>query len=433
MATSKEQIEAIKSKILKISEMIKTATLSDSQRKSYLASIKSLQKTLKGLQGKTTRKSKETNKTWFSAYGQDIQEGVEPKLKGDKIYFYNPDGSYVWLDRDNDLAKKYAPQFYKDYSSEYKKTALDNKQAVDDGRISERRIKISGIEKEIYKDAGYTIEGNYAIYRGSDKKEEEPTEEPKETKEDIINWLKEQPEYKNLPENMQEDMLSYIDILGIEDIETQKRILESLELAKSQADPYFAEIIRMTTDELNRSMGTLTSDYETQQKTLQTNISQLEEDLSLGKERLSVDEQAELVRQQKSYETELEDTRTSMASTGLTFSSRRSLAETDLETEQGDIVESTKRSYQRQVEDLQTRASRGEQDAQDQLEEYKRLYGESVTSLGRGAESYLGTSGMPELKGYAPLGGVRGSIEEEKLSDIMTRAQSLSGLSNLNY
>lgn len=262
-----------------------------------------------------------------------------------------------------------------------------------------------------------------------------PTIQPSEikttaSKEEIVNWLKQQPEFKNLSKDLQNDLIAYVDILGIQDMETQKRILDALTTAQAQADPYFAEIIRMTTDELQRAMGVVKGDYASQIRDLQNRIQYIKEDLATGKERLSVDEQAELARLQRAYERDLESIKESAAQAGLTFSTRRALAESRLAEEQTDIVESTRRSFQRQMEDLQRAAARGETEAINLLKDYERKYGETVTDIGRQAEQYLGTEKLPSLEGYAPLGGVRGQIEEEKLSDIMARAQSLAGLRN---
>jgi len=233
-----------------------------------------------------------------------------------------------------------------------------------------------------------------------------------------------------MPQDMKDDIIAYIDILGIQDIETQERLLKALDLAKSQADPYFAEIIRMTIDELERTAGIKKADFASQQKNLQEKIGQIQEDLTTGKERLTVDEQAELARLQRKYEIDLDNLRESAAQKGLTFSSRRALAETRLKTEQEDIIESTKRQFQRQIKDLQVRAARGELEAQNLLADYTRQYGEAVTTLGRETERYLGTEKLPALEGYVPLGGVRGKFEEEKLTDIMSRAQALGGLTS---
>ena len=155
--------------------------------------------------------------------------------------------------------------------------------------------------------------------------------------------------------------------------------------------------------------------------------------MTTGKKRLSIDQQAELGRQQRKYEYQLENLVEGARHKGLTFSTKRALAESRLKTEQTDIVESTKREFQRRIGDLQKAASRGEVSAQNLLKDYERTYGESVTSLIRATEKEVGTTGLPtlpDLPGVSPLGGVVGSLEEDKQMDILQRAEALANLRN---
>ena len=49
------------------------------------------------------------------------------------------------------------------------------------------------------------------------------------------------------------------------------------------------------------------------------------------------------------------------------------------------------------------------------------------TNIGRSAEAYLGTSQLPELPGYQPLGDITGQMYEEKVQDVEARKQALYG------
>ena len=264
----------------------------------------------------------------------------------------------------------------------------------------------------------------------------EPGEKKEEKKEEkkAPDWLEDNEYFQQLPPDEQEYMVQYYNVLSIQDEENQKILAKALEDAKAQADPYFAEKIRMAQDELTRALGKQAGDFGSQKRDIELRIDQIKEDLATGKGRLSVDEQAELARQQRKYEYQLEDLIEGAASRGLTFSTKRALAESRLATEQTDIVESTKREFQRRITDLQMAASRGEVAAQNLLADYERMYGENVTTLIRGAEKQLGTenlpSGLPSLPGVSPLGGVVGSFEEEKQMDILQRAEALANLNN---
>ena len=245
----------------------------------------------------------------------------------------------------------------------------------------------------------------------------------------IPDWLKDNEYFNQLSPDEQSYIVNYYNVLTIQDEESQKILVQALQDAKDQADPYFAEKIRMAQDELTRALGGQAGDFASNKRDLELRIDQIGEDLKTGKDRLSVDQQSELARQKRSYEYQLEGLVESASHKGLTFSSKRALAEGRLATEQTDIVESTKREFQRRITDLQQAASRGEVEAQNLLEDYERTYGESVTSLIRTSERYVGTSGLPdlpELEGVSPLGGVVGTMAEDKMRDIKQRADSLA-------
>jgi hypothetical protein len=258
---------------------------------------------------------------------------------------------------------------------------------------------------------------------------------PGETKIDketytVPEWLANNDYFKQLSPDDQKYLVNYYNILKINDTEKQNILKQAFIDAQAAADPYFKEKIRIAQDALSLALGEQASDIASKQKDLMQKIEDIKTDLATGAGRLSVDEEAELARRQRTYEVSLESLRETAATSGLTFSSRRALAEGRLATEQTDIVESTKRTFQRQIEDLQTAAARGDLEAKNQLADYERIYGENVTKLGRTAEAYLGTTGLPAVEGYTPLGGVTGSIEEEKLKDITQRAEALANLRN---
>lgn len=285
----------------------------------------------------------------------------------------------------------------------------------------------SMIVDTIYKELRGPGEPAYVAPAGTtyaEEKEEEIT---------IPTWLEDNDYFQQLPPDEQEYLVQYYNVLMTQDEENQKILAQALEEAKAQADPYFAEKIRMAQDELTRALGRQAGDFGSLKRDLELRIDQITEDLATGKERLSIDQQAELARRQRTYENVLDNLIETARHRGLTFSTKRALAESQLQTEQADIVESTKREFQRKIFDLQQRATRGEVEAQNLLEDYERTYGESVTSLIRTAEKQLGTEqlpGLPDLPGVSPLGGVIGSFAEEKQIDILQRAEALANLRN---
>jgi hypothetical protein len=207
-----------------------------------------------------------------------------------------------------------------------------------------------------------------------------------------------------------------------------KTLIEALKQAEKQSNAYNNEIIRITKSELERQIGVKTSDVNSQISDLTTAINRLKEDLVYGSGDLSVEEQAELKRQQRNYEIQLESLTENVAAAGLTFSSRRALAEQRLADENTDVVESTQRKYAREMRDLRLRAARGEEDALKKITDLNRGLGEGTTSLIRTAEEKIGTDNLPNTTGA--VGGVLGELEQNKWSDISARAKSLTDLTN---
>lgn len=236
--------------------------------------------------------------------------------------------------------------------------------------------------------------------------------------------------FQNLTAEDKSYLAEYYKLLKENDAEKQKIMTDALNQAKEQADPYFREKITMIQDELDRSVGSQKADFASTKKTLEDRISQIQEDLSTNVGRLTLDQQVELRQQEQNYQDELDTLREQASQAGLTFSSRRALAEDRLNTSNTDYVESTKRSYQRQIEDLQKAAARGDTEAKQQLADYERKYGENVTTLVRSAESQLGSSNVNSTYDPYKLGSVTGSIAEEKTADILERANALANLNN---
>lgn len=278
-----------------------------------------------------------------------------------------------------------------------------------------------------------------AIQRTSDQGSEETFDDPEDAgdpqdqeEENNLDWLDEDEDYNSLTDDDKDFIKKYAETLEDNDEENQKLLAQALEDAKAQADPYFKEKIRIVQDELLSSLGGLKGDFTSQKKRLETRIEEIKQDLKTGKERLTIDEQSDLATQARKAQSQLDNLMENVSATGLTFSTKRTLAESELAAENKDVVESTQRSFQRQREDLQLQADRGNKEAQQLLEDYDRKFGESANKLVRSAESYVGTENLPDLEGFgaSPLGGITGSIESEKLSDINARAEALLALRN---
>jgi len=250
----------------------------------------------------------------------------------------------------------------------------------------------------------------------------------------LLEMLKQDENWNKLPQDLKDLMTIQDRVLSENDVEKQKKYLKALNEAYDQTNIYLKEAISITQDSLKSTLDSSVKDYEYQEKDLQTKIARLKENLATAKGDMDIDQQAELARQKAKYENDLDGLRESASSTGLTFSSKRNLAEGQLATQNTDIVESTAREYMRKARDLELGASRGEADAISQLAEYKRKLGEQQMQTLRSVESKIGTANLPTgfnlLPGVSAKGNVRGEFEETKIKDIFSRATALSSLGN---
>ena len=207
----------------------------------------------------------------------------------------------------------------------------------------------------------------------------------------------------------------------------QDAFLEAIDEATLQSNPYFAEQLRMIKDEFQRTIGTLSDDLASVERTIATHKAQIEEDLEYNKDQITVEQQAELSRREKEYKVQLDSTREQMAQKGLSFSSIRTQAEEKLGVAQKDIIESTERRYARQLRSLTIGSERGLEGLVTQLEESRRKTEEAKTSATRGAEKQIGSEllDLPETEQYE-LGGIYGAPwQKMKQEDIFTRAQNI--------
>jgi hypothetical protein len=90
------------------------------------------------------------------------------------------------------------------------------------------------------------------------------------------------------------------------------------------------------------------------------------------------------------------------------------------------MVESTNRQYNKQQRDIEIQSQRGILESQKQQEDLQRKFQEQKTSMGRQAETMVGTENLPQLEGYSALGNVAGSMYEEKVRDIEARKQAIA-------
>lgn len=200
---------------------------------------------------------------------------------------------------------------------------------------------------------------------------------------------------------------------------------EALDEATKQADPYWKSYLLVTQDQVQRAVDTEIKNTQTEVEKNQRIIDQLKENLSSNKEFLTLEQQSDLATLTRNYEVQQEQTVQGAADAGLTFSTKRKIAEQRLAEANTGLVESTTRKYNKQIADLTTQAESGSLEAQKEIEDLQRRLGQRVTGIGREAEAKLGTTNLPAIEGYKPLGDISGSLYEQKTKDIAERQEAL--------
>lgn len=355
--------------------------------------------------------------------------------------------------------------------------------------------------------------------------------------------IKNDPTFQNLPPDMKEIAVYNYEVQLANNTQKAEALASALEQATAQADPYWANIIRIAQDSVLRgieeSQGDFTSGVERQQRL----IEEINRSLSSNKEFLTLEQQAnlaslsadlqdqndtfrrnmeylgaqkasELQGMELDYSKQVRDIQSNMSFTteekdaalktlaqnfkintgaitkgaadaGLTFSTKRKLAQQQLDEQNKGMVESTtrqynktmadlasnqayatsqyqqgvgnvntqyqyqadtataqnqlaarkiqeereatQRNYAKQISDLEADAASGNVEAQAQIADLQRKLQSSIQEAGRSAEAYLGTERTSNIPGYTPLGGVTGTIEEEKIKDVEARKQGIYG------
>lgn len=241
--------------------------------------------------------------------------------------------------------------------------------------------------------------------------------------------LRNDPAYSALPRDMKEIVLYNYQIQKTNDQQKAINLSSALQQATEQAEPYWKNILLVAQDEVLRSFEQVNGDYDSSVQRQLRIIDNINEDLANNKNFLSLEEQSALATIGRNYRSNHDELIDSAAGAGLTFSTKRKIAEQRLTEENSSMVESTKRQAAKQQRDLEIDASRGILETNKGIQDLTRQVGDFKQNTGRAAEKYLGTSNLPTLQGYNPLGTgtnpVTGQFYEDKVKDIELRKQTL--------
>lgn len=228
-------------------------------------------------------------------------------------------------------------------------------------------------------------------------------------------------------EQLDADNKSLVDyfesILKSQDEKKTAAFQKALELAGQQADPYWKQKINIFKDEFSRAIGSVDADLASHEKNLAAQKSEVERALSVGKEDLSLDEQAELAQEVRNLDTEILTTRDAMAARGLTSSTIRTQAEQKLNEASQYAIEGKKRTYARNKRELEAKSAYNIAEIERQIADVRRAANEEKITATRKAEGYLGSDALAGTTNL--MGGITGSIIEDKSADVLARAKAL--------
>ena len=245
--------------------------------------------------------------------------------------------------------------------------------------------------------------------------------------------IKNSPEFKALTPDQQEISVYNYEVQLSNNEAKATALANALEQATAQADPYWRNLYAIAQDEVLQSFEQARGDFESSLVRQQNIIQNINQDLSSNKEFYSLEQQKELTDLSRNYQSNVESVVAGAADRGLTFSTKRKIAEQKLAEENQGLVESSQRQYNKQITELQNEANRGNLSAQQEISDLQRRLGETQQSIGLGAESTLGTANMPTIPGYvSPLTSPTiGTMGEDKIQDINARKNTIfSDLTN---
>jgi len=280
----------------------------------------------------------------------------------------------------------------------------------------------------------YGLGSSWKSYLPSDKQviqkqetsqNQETSQQTSQITDNLPEEVKQSTSYNSLTEDQKSLVgLAYTSMKASSEEEKAKSQL-ALDEAIKIADPYIKEQIRITQDEIQRAVGKIENDYESNRKQIEDRIKGLQEDLTFNREYLSLEQQSELANQLKTYKNNLYNLQQNAAESGLAFSSPRATAEDQLRTEQQGLAESTNRQYNKAVRDLQLGTERDTKTLQQNVSDLERQKKENLTNIQRQGEATLG-SDKSGVSGITPLGGLTGTMDMKKAEFVTNWVNTLN-------
>jgi len=240
-------------------------------------------------------------------------------------------------------------------------------------------------------------------------------------------------QYKTLTPEEREVVDLLFNTISLGGEEEAARFSQAIQSAMAIADPWEKAKIAMYLAEFAGNVSEEIFSYEAKTEAIQRARNILAEDVARNKDFLSLGQQAEIARETRRYDEDLLTIADQAAEKGLTFATgarSRALAEERRGEQYQDVIQSGQREYNFRIKQLELDAARGNVAAQKQLDFLLGQKNLSLQKIGRAAEEILGSSGVPAISGYTPVGGVTGTLEEEKERRIISDVGGTINLTN---
>lgn len=229
--------------------------------------------------------------------------------------------------------------------------------------------------------------------------------------------------YKNLSSEDREFIDEIFSLIQIGGEEEAKRFADAIEQAKGVADPFFKVKLNLALAEVSGRIAESTQDFATKKEILERARDQILEDVGLARDFFTLEQEAEISRITRSFDQDILRIGDAAAAKGLTFTTgagSRQQAESRRTEEFTDVFQSSTRLGNLRLKELELRASRGETNAQKELEALRSGQTLQLQNIGRRAEEVLGTGNLPDIQGFSPVGEALGTIEEQKRRTIIS-------------
>lgn len=208
-------------------------------------------------------------------------------------------------------------------------------------------------------------------------------------------------------------------------------LTKAIEAASAIADPYEKAMLAMATAEITSNIAKIGGDYETASAIIKDAQKSLMETVVMNKEYLTMEQQADLAIAAKQYDKDLLGIANDASEKGLTFATgelSRQGAEIKRKDAYQDVVQTSNRTLNYKTKALEMQAAQGDREAQLKLQDQQNQKQFNIQRIGQEYEKLMGSANAPDIAGYTKVGGLIGTIKEDKDKKFADLVKSYYGL-----